>query len=44
VIAVDCINRTKDYVQGKKLVESDDEHDRDQLSDPDIPFKEVGLA
>lgn len=44
VIAVDCVNRTKDYVQGKKLIENGDILDAEQLADTDIPFKEVGLA
>ncbi len=44
VIAVDCINRTKDYVQGKKLIENADILDAEQLANPGIPFKEVGLA
>jgi 3-phenylpropionate/trans-cinnamate dioxygenase ferredoxin reductase subunit len=44
VIAVDCVNRTKDYVQGKKLIENGDILDAEQLANTDIPFKEVGLA
>ena len=44
VIALDCVNRTKDYVQGKALVMAGSRLDRAQLSDPEIPLKEVGLA
>ncbi|MEP2102064.1 MAG: FAD-dependent oxidoreductase [Parasphingorhabdus sp.] len=41
VIALDCVNATKDYVQGRKVVEGGLSLDRTQLADPDIPIKEV---
>lgn len=48
VIALDCVNKTKDYVQGRALVEAavtDGEHlDKAQLADNDIPLKEVCRA
>ena len=43
VIALDCVNATKDYVQGRKVVEAGMALDKDQLSDVDIPIKEVGV-
>lgn len=46
VIALDCINKTKDYVQGRALIEAaakDGETlDKEQLADAGIPLKEVG--
>ncbi len=44
VIALDCVNATKDYVQGRKVVEAGLTLDRTQLTDPDIPIKEVESA
>ncbi len=44
VIALDCVNATKDYVQGRKVVEAGLALDRTQLADPDIPIKEVESA
>ena len=44
VIALDCVNRTKDYVQGRALVLEGSRPDREQLANIDIPLKEVGLA
>ncbi|MCR2832424.1 NAD(P)/FAD-dependent oxidoreductase [Parerythrobacter lacustris] len=41
VIALDCVNNTKDYVQGRKLVEARAYPDRDALADPEIPLKEL---
>lgn len=43
VIALDCVNSTKDYVQGRKAVVEGLELDRKELADPEIPIKEVGL-
>ena len=41
-IAFDCVNNTKDYVQGRKLIESDPEQiDVNALADPDIPLKSL---
>ena len=40
-IALDCVNNTKDYVQGRKLVEAKIEVDRERLADPEVPLKEL---
>ena len=41
-IAIDCVNNTKDYVQGRKLIESDiDDVDLELLADPETPLKEL---
>ncbi|WP_340588321.1 FAD-dependent oxidoreductase [Erythrobacter alti] len=40
VIAVDAVNRTKDYVQGRKLVEARVEVDPADLADVDKPLKD----
>ena len=39
VLALDCVNSTKDYVQGRKLVEARARPDLSQLADPEIPLK-----
>jgi 3-phenylpropionate/trans-cinnamate dioxygenase ferredoxin reductase subunit len=44
VIALDCVNATKDYVQGRAHVLSGALLDQTQLADASIPLKEVGLA
>ncbi|MDG5487065.1 FAD-dependent oxidoreductase [Sphingomonas sp. BGYR3] len=44
VIALDCVNMTKDYVQGRKLVETGAVVPPDRLADADIPLKEVIAA
>jgi 3-phenylpropionate/trans-cinnamate dioxygenase ferredoxin reductase subunit len=41
VIALDCVNLTKDYVQGKALISSAREVDRAKLARPDIMLKEL---
>ena len=41
VIALDCVNAIKDYVQGRKLVETGASPARPRLADPAIPLKEV---
>ncbi|GAA4048048.1 NAD(P)/FAD-dependent oxidoreductase [Parerythrobacter jejuensis] len=41
VIALDCVNRTKDYVQGRKLVEARHEASANQLADIETPLKEL---
>lgn len=41
VVAVDCVNKTKDYVQGKTLVASGREVDRAKLADPDVLLKDL---
>lgn len=41
-IAFDCINNTKDYVQGRKLIENEvREIDLELLADPEVPLKEL---
>ena len=44
VIALDCVNATKDYVQGRKAVVEALALDKQQLADPETPIKEVELA
>lgn len=39
VIALDCVNMVKDYVQGRKLVEAGVSPDLDQLADASVPLK-----
>ncbi len=41
VIALDCVNATKDYVQGRKLVEAKAAPDRALLADASVPLKEL---
>ena len=41
VIALDCVNSVKDYVQGRKLVVDRAEIDPGLLADSDIPLKEM---
>ena len=41
VIALDCVNATKDYVQGRKLVEARVMPDLAALADPEVPLKEL---
>ncbi len=41
VIALDCVNAVKDYVQGRKLVEAGVSPDLAQLADADVPLKEL---
>ena len=41
VIALDCVNRIKDYVQGRKLVEARAIIDRDALADAETPLKDL---
>ncbi|WP_394730373.1 NAD(P)/FAD-dependent oxidoreductase [Altererythrobacter sp. GH1-8] len=41
-IAFDCVNTVKDYVQGRKLLESGPQQiDPDLLANPDVPLKEL---
>ncbi|EQB33681.1 NAD(P)/FAD-dependent oxidoreductase [Sphingobium ummariense] len=44
LIALDCVNAVKDYVQGRAHVVSGAVLDQAQLADASIPLKEVGLA
>ena len=41
VIALDCVNSTKDYVQGRKLVEARAEIEPELLADTETPLKEM---
>ncbi len=42
VIALDCVNNTRDYAQGRKLVANGAEIDPDLLADTEIALKEMG--
>ena len=44
VIALDCVNAMKDYVQGRKLVEARAEIDPERLADAATPLKELTAA
>jgi 3-phenylpropionate/trans-cinnamate dioxygenase ferredoxin reductase subunit len=39
VIALDCVNAARDYIQGRKLIESRIVADPKQLADPEVPLK-----
>ena len=41
VIALDCVNMVKDYVQGKKLVEARAQIAPEHLADASVPLKEM---
>ncbi|MDR2857300.1 MAG: FAD-dependent oxidoreductase [Novosphingobium sp.] len=41
VIALDCVNMVKDYVQGRKLVEAGASPDPARLADAGVPLKEL---
>ena len=41
LIALDCVNRTRDYAQGRALVAARAVPDRDQLGDAERPLKEI---
>ncbi|MBB5685767.1 NAD(P)/FAD-dependent oxidoreductase [Sphingobium boeckii] len=41
VIALDCVNATKDYVQGRKLVTEGLSPDKARLADTNVPLKEL---
>ncbi|MGX7896014.1 NAD(P)/FAD-dependent oxidoreductase [Tsuneonella sp. HG222] len=43
VIALDCVNAVKDYVQGRKLVESGVSAPLDRLADTGHPLKEIAV-
>jgi 3-phenylpropionate/trans-cinnamate dioxygenase ferredoxin reductase subunit len=43
VIALDCVNSTRDYVQGRRLIESGTIADPAKLADPTVPLKELAL-
>jgi 3-phenylpropionate/trans-cinnamate dioxygenase ferredoxin reductase subunit len=41
VIALDCVNRTRDYAQGRKLVEARAVIAPETLMDVEVPLKEM---
>jgi 3-phenylpropionate/trans-cinnamate dioxygenase ferredoxin reductase subunit len=41
VVALDCVNATKDYVQGRALVVAGTTPDRAKLADASVPLKEL---
>ena len=41
VIALDCVNAVRDYVQGRKLILERVEADPSRLADPAVPLKEI---
>lgn len=41
VVALDCVNRIKDYVQGRALVEAGALIDPKRLADPELPLKSL---
>jgi 3-phenylpropionate/trans-cinnamate dioxygenase ferredoxin reductase subunit len=41
VIALDCVNNTRDYAQGRKLVMNRAEIDPELLADTEVPLKEM---
>ncbi len=41
VIALDCVNAVRDYVQGRKLILDGAAPDRAKLADPALPLKEL---
>ena len=43
VVALDCVNATKDYVQGRKAVVEGLNLDKDELANTDIPIQELGV-
>ena len=43
VIAVDCVNQTKDYIQGKALIAKGIVVDRAKLASPDVTLKELAV-
>ena len=43
MIALDCVNAVKHYVQGKKLMETRAEIDSELLADAAKPLKELTL-
>ena len=41
IVAIDCVNMTRDYVQGRKLIEAGAAPPREALADPETPLKEL---
>jgi 3-phenylpropionate/trans-cinnamate dioxygenase ferredoxin reductase subunit len=44
VVALDCVNLTKDYVQGRKLIEAKISAGKDALANQEIPLKSLLLS
>ena len=44
LIALDCVNATRDYVQGRKLIVDAPTIDLERLSDPSIALKDAAIA
>jgi 3-phenylpropionate/trans-cinnamate dioxygenase ferredoxin reductase subunit len=44
VIALDCVNMSRDYVQGKALVANGTQADPAMLADSNIPLKKIGAT
>ncbi|MBV8238131.1 MAG: NAD(P)/FAD-dependent oxidoreductase, partial [Sphingomonas sp.] len=44
VIALDCVNATKDYVQGRALVVGGAAIAPERLADASVPLKEISAA
>ncbi len=44
VIALDCVNAVKDYVQGRKLILANAAPDKLALANPDVPLRELAPA
>lgn len=42
VLALDCVNNAKDFVQGRKLVESRSQVDSDAFRNPEVRLKDLG--
>jgi 3-phenylpropionate/trans-cinnamate dioxygenase ferredoxin reductase subunit len=43
VIALDCVNATRDYVQGRRLIEAGTIADPLALADPAVPLKSLAV-
>ena len=44
LIALDCVNMVKDYVQGRKLIEAGVSPDLTKLADASVPLKDLSPA
>jgi 3-phenylpropionate/trans-cinnamate dioxygenase ferredoxin reductase component len=44
VVALDCVNKTKDYVQGKMLIASGKIVDRAKVADPEVLLKDLAQS
>ncbi len=44
VVAIDCVNRPRDFMQSKPLIAAQLSPPRDQLEDADLTLKEIGEA